>query len=51
MTIAEGEELLLTCSVHQQIIWMRGFEVIDAGLVLLKIVFLYSVVLDLGLVG
>ena len=47
----DGGEVFLKCSVHQQIIWMRGFELIDAGLVLLKIVFLYSVVLDLGLVG
>jgi hypothetical protein len=54
MTIVEGDEVVLKCSVHnmgahQQIIWRRGFEVIAAGPVLLKIDFRYSVVLALVL--
>ena len=41
VTIVEGDEVVLKCSVHnigalQQIIWRRGFEVIAAGPVLLK---------------
>ena len=44
---------MLKCSVHnmgahQQIIWRRGFEVISAGPILLKIDFRYSVVMVSG---
>ena len=54
VTIVEGDEVVLECSVHnmgahQQIIWRRGFEVIAAGPVLLKIDFRYSVVFGPGL--
>jgi len=53
VTTVEGDEVVLRCSVHnmgahQQIIWRRGFEVIAAGPVLLKIDFRYSVVLGPG---
>ena len=53
VTTVEGDEVVLRCSVHnmgahQQIIWRRGFEVIAAGAVLLKIDFRYSVVLGPG---
>ena len=44
VTIVEGDEVVLKCIVHnmgahQQIIWRRGFEVIAAGPILLKIDF------------
>ena len=53
VTIVVGDEVVLECIVHnmgahQQIIWRRGFEVIAAGPILLKIDFRYSVVLGTG---
>ena len=53
VTIVEGDEVVLKCSVHnmgahQQIVWRRGFEVIAAGPILLKIDFRYSVVMGTG---
>ena len=53
VTIVEGDEVVLKCNVnnmgaHQQIVWRRGFEVIAAGPVLLKIDFRYSVVFGTG---
>ena len=47
VTIVVGDEVVLECIVHnmgahQQIIWRRGFEVIAAGPILLKIDFRYS---------
>ena len=53
VTIVDGDEVVLKCSVrnmgaHQQIVWRRGFEVIAAGPILLKIDFRYSVVFGTG---
>ena len=53
VTTMAGEEVVMRCSVHnlgfhQQIIWRRGFEVVAAGAVLLKLDSQYSVVMETG---
>jgi len=53
VTVVRGEEVVLGCSVHnlgshQQIVWRRGFEVLAAGPIRLKLDTRYSVVSGIG---